>query len=227
MAQRVSPDRNGLINIGKIKENLVTEVELPAPGLGGGTYAVMFKRPKEEQPYPVAARLDGSSLIWTVHAADTAASGTGRLECRWYGENGEVAKGQTYMVRITAGLPDQTVPPDGWEGYIGQVSRDAQAAKNAASVAEKAAELVKDTNIRVEDAEEAAQKAMSNADAAAESAAIAERYSNLAQQSAAEKGWMYVDGEADGHLYLYTSDNLDMPELKDENGRLIAIYGET
>lgn len=137
MAYRVVPDRQGVINIGKIKENLVTEVELPAPGFGGGSYAVLLRRPKEEQPYPVAARHEGGTLIWTVQTADTAIAGTGKLECRWYGDNGEVAKSQTYMVRITDGLPDPTEAPEAWEGFMGQVARDAQAAKDAADDAAK------------------------------------------------------------------------------------------
>lgn len=135
MAYRVVPDRQGVINIGKIKENLVTEVELPAPGFGGGSYAVLLRRPKEEQPYPVAARHEGSTLVWTVQTADTAIAGTGKLECRWYGDNGEVAKSQTYMVRITDGLPDPTEAPEAWEGFMGQVARNAQAAQTAAGEA--------------------------------------------------------------------------------------------
>lgn len=135
MAYRVVPDRQGVINIGKIKENLVTEVELPAPGFEGGSYAVLLRRPKEEQPYPVAARHEGSTLVWTVQTADTAIAGTGKLECRWYGDNGEVAKSQTYMVRITDGLPDPTEAPEAWEGFMGQVARNAQAAQTAAEEA--------------------------------------------------------------------------------------------
>ena len=135
MAYKVVPDRQGIIQIGKIKENLVTEVELPAPGFGGGSYAVLLRRPKEEQPYPVAARHEGGSLLWTVQTADTAIAGTGKLECRWYGDNGEVAKSQTYMVRITDGLPDPTEAPEAWEGFMGQVARDAQAAQTAAGEA--------------------------------------------------------------------------------------------
>ena len=135
MAYKVVPDRQGIIQIGKIKENLVTEVELPAPGFGGGSYAVLLRRPKEEQPYPVAARHEGSTLVWTVQTADTAIAGTGKLECRWYGDNGEVAKSQTYMVRITDGLPDPTEAPEAWEGFMGQVARDAQAAQTAAGEA--------------------------------------------------------------------------------------------
>lgn len=133
-------DRQGIIQIGKIKENLVTEVELPAPGFAGGSYAVLLRRPKEEQPYPVSARHEGRSLVWTVQTADTAIAGTGKLECRWYGDNGEVAKSQTYMVRIADGLPDPTEAPEAWEGYIGQVARNAQTAQIAVGEAKASAD---------------------------------------------------------------------------------------
>lgn len=151
MAYRVVPDRQGVINIGKIKENLVTEVELPAPGFGGGSYAVLLRRPKEEQPYPVSARHEGSSLVWTVQTADTAIAGTGKLECRWYGDNGEVAKSQTYMVRITDGLPDPTEAPEAWEGYIGQVAQNAKRAETAADSAAGSAQAAADTLAQVKD----------------------------------------------------------------------------
>lgn len=140
MAYRVVPDRQGLISIGKLKENLVTEVELPAPGFEGGSYAVLLQRPREKQPYPVTARTEGNALIWTVQTADTAIPGTGKLECRWYGDNGEVAKSQIYMVRITDGLPDPTEAPEAWEGFMGQVARNAQAAQIAASEAKASAD---------------------------------------------------------------------------------------
>lgn len=135
MAYRVVPDRQGIIQIGKIKENLVTEVDLPAPGFEGGSYAVLLRRPKEDTAYPVSSRHEGNALIWTVQTADTAIPGTGKLECRWYGDNGEVAKSQTYMVRITDGLPDPTEAPEAWEGFMGQVARNAQAAQTAAGEA--------------------------------------------------------------------------------------------
>lgn len=144
MANRVVPDRYGVINIGKLKENLVTEVHLPAPGFAGGSYAVLLRRPKEEQPYPVSARHNGSSLVWTVQTADTAIAGMGKLECRWYGDNGEVAKSETYMVRIKDGLPDPTEAPEAWAGFLQQVSRDAGRAESAADNAAKSLKKLED-----------------------------------------------------------------------------------
>lgn len=142
MAYRVVPDRQGLINIGKLKENLVTEVELPAPGFAGGSYVVLLRRPKEDTAYPVSSRHEGNALIWTVQTADTAIPGTGKLECRWYGDNGEVAKSQTYMVRITDGLPDPTKAPEAWEGFMGQVAKNAQRAETQAAVVDTTAMAV-------------------------------------------------------------------------------------
>lgn len=143
-ANRVVPDRYGVINIGKLKENLVTEVNLPAPGFAGGSYAVLLKRPKEEQPYPVSARHDGSNLVWTVQTADTAIAGMGKLECRWYGDNGEVAKSETYMVRIKDGLSDPTEAPEAWAGFMQQVSQDAGRAESAADNAAKTLKKLED-----------------------------------------------------------------------------------
>ena len=144
MTNRVVPDRQGVINIGKLKENLVTEVALPVPGFEGGSYAVLLRRPKEELPYPVSARHEGNSLVWTVQTADTAIAGMGKLECRWYGDNGEVAKSQTYAVRITDGLPDPTEAPEAWAGFMQQVSQDAGRAASAADNAAKALKKLED-----------------------------------------------------------------------------------
>lgn len=149
MANRVVSYRQGLISIGRLKENLVTEVELPAPGFGGGSYAVLLQRPGEKQPYPVTARAEGNALIWTVQTADTAIAGTGKLECRWYGDNGEVAKSQTYIVRITDGLPDPTEAPQEWAGYIGQVAENAKRAETAAENAAGSAQAAADTLAQV------------------------------------------------------------------------------
>lgn len=191
MAYKVVPDRQGIIQIGKIKENLVTEVELPAPGFGGGSYAVLLRRPKEEQPYPVAARHEGSTLIWTVQTADTAIAGTGKLECRWYGDNGEVAKSQTYMVRITDGLPDPTEAPEAWEGFMGQVARDAQAAQTAAGEAKANADgaaasagIAQDAAAEAKKLAEAAGEAANAAAAAASAASSAQAGAESAQRNA-------------------------------------------
>ena len=229
MANRVVPDRYGVINIGKLKENLVTEVSLPAPGFAGGSYAVLLKRPKEEQPYPVSVRHDGSNLVWTVQTADTAIAGMGKLECRWYGDNGEVAKSETYMVRIKDGLPDPKEAPEAWAGFLQQVNRDAGRAESAAARAEALesgyTEALEKARAAAEDAWHGKVSAEASAQEAKADAQRAETAADRAEQGLENKGWMFVEGESDGHLYLYTN-NLDSTTLEDDNGRLILVYGD-
>lgn len=188
MAYKVVPDRQGIIQIGKIKENLVTEVELPAPGFGGGSYAVLLRRPKEDTAYPVSSRHEGNALIWTVQTADTAIPGTGKLECRWYGAKGEVAKSQTYMVRITDGLPDPTEAPEAWEGFMGQVARNAQAAQTAAGEAKTNADGAAASAGIAQDAAAEAGKQAGAAGDAANAAASAASAASSAQAGAETAG---------------------------------------
>lgn len=140
--KQVVPDRRGLVEIGKIKENLVTEVAFDCADLGDGSgaYAVVFQRPKDAAPYPVAFRAEWPSIVWVVKAADTAKPGTGKVEIRWYGDGDQVGKSKTYMVRVTDGLPDPTEAPEAWEGFMGQVARNAQAAQTAAGEAKASAD---------------------------------------------------------------------------------------
>lgn len=151
--KQVVPDRRGLVEIGKIKENLVTEVAFDCADLGDGSgaYAVVFQRPKDAAPYPVAFRAEWPSIVWVVQAADTAKAGTGKVEIRWFGDRKEVGKSKTYMVRINDGLPDPTEAPQEWEGYIGQVAQNAQRAETAADSAAGSAQAAADTLAQVKE----------------------------------------------------------------------------
>lgn len=151
--KQVVPDRRGLVEIGKIKENLVTEVAFDCADLGDGSgaYAVVFQRPKDAAPYPVAFRAEWPNIIWVVQAADTAKPGTGKVEVRWFGNGDQVGKSKTYMVRINDGLPDPTEAPQEWAGYIGQVAQNAKRAETAADSAAGSAQAAADTLAQVKD----------------------------------------------------------------------------
>lgn len=151
--KQVVPDRRGLVEIGKIKENLVTEVAFDCADLGDGSgaYAVVFQRPKDAAPYPVAFRAEWPNIIWIVQAADTAKPGTGKVEVRWFGDGAEVGKSKTYMVRVNDGLPDPTEAPQEWAGYIGQVAQNAAKAETAAGNAAGFAQAAADTLAQVKD----------------------------------------------------------------------------
>ena len=174
--KQVVPDRRGLVEIGKIKENLVTEVAFDCADLGDGSgaYAVVFQRPKDAAPYPVAFRAEWPSIVWVVQAADTAKAGTGKVEIRWYGDGDQVGKSKTYMVRITDGLPDPTEAPEAWEGFMGQVAQNAQAAQTAAGEAKANADgAAASAGVAQDSAAEAGKQAGAAGDAANAAAAAA------------------------------------------------------
>ena len=184
--KQVVPDRRGLVEIGKIKENLVTEVAFDCADLGDGSgaYAVVFQRPKDAAPYPVAFRAEWPSIVWVVQAADTAKPGTGKVEIRWYGDGDQVGKSKTYMVRITDGLPDPTEAPEAWEGFMGQVARNAQAAQTAAGEAKVSADGAAASAGIAQDAAAEAGKLAGAAGGAANAAAAAASAASGAQAGA-------------------------------------------
>ena len=237
MTNTIRVNMAGFVAIGRYLEHLVTAVEFPADRLGDGTgaYTILFQRPGENTPYPVECRNEWPILTWIVHAADTAIPGTGKVEIRWDGPNGEVGKSQIYAVQVNPSLPDPGEAPEAWTGYISQVAGFAEAARDEAKKAQASADAAAETLGQVvqtrddsrnaaTEAARSASSAAGSAQSAAENAAAAERSAELAEQAAAEKGWMCVDAEADGHLYLYTSGNVEEPRLENVDGRLFAIY---
>lgn len=110
-------------------------------------------------------------------------------------------------------MPDS---PETVEQIVAQVKTDADRADAAAGRAEDAAGR----------AGNSAAEAAKSEKAAAQSEASAARSAELAQQAAAEKGWMYLDDQNDsGHLWLTVSDNMTDVTLRDNGaGRLEAVY---
>lgn len=171
---QVTPNRQNYVEIGKIYENLVTEVVFSVPDLGDGTgsYTVVFQRPKEAAPYPVAARVEFPNVIWEVGAADTAKSGTGKAEVRWYGDGGEVGKSKTFVVRVNAGLADPTDAPEPWEGYVGRVARNAETAETAAADAATSAQSAGADAVKAEAALKALEDGIASGDFRGEDGAV-------------------------------------------------------
>lgn len=226
--KQVVPDRRGLVEIGKIKENLVTEVAFDCADLGDGSgaYAVVFQRPKGSATYPVAFRAEWPTIVWIVHDADTAKPGTGKLEIRWFGNRKEVGKSKTYMVRINDGLPDPTEAPQEWEGYIGQVAKNAQRAETAASKAETAAKTTADDADAAKTAragaEQAASIAVDAVGAAAASAGAAQAAQTAAAQSQTAAGSSAAaaasSAQAAADTLAQVKDDLAAGKLKGEKG---------
>lgn len=191
---RVVPDKSGAVTIGRYKEQLVREVAFPLPELGeGGHYLAKLQRPHDEDPYPLASRVEGRELIWLVSLEDTSDPGEGLVEIRWDGPNGETWKSPQYAVRIAKGLADPKEAPEAWAGFLQQVNRDAGRAESAADRAEALekgyAEALEKARAAAEDAWQgkvSAETSAQRAETAASTATQAAQAAQTAQGAAGE-----------------------------------------
>lgn len=77
----------------------------------GGRPALLVKRPKDAEAYPVTLEVDGSTAYWTVSDTDTETAGFGQAELQWY--LGEVlAKSDKFDFTVIQALTAGSEPPD-------------------------------------------------------------------------------------------------------------------
>lgn len=130
--------------LGRQGENLARKVAFDLSDwvseYGDGTAELIYQRPDDSAPYPVAAVRDGDTLVWTLTATDTdCQTNYGRCELRYYvGET--LAKSKTWRTWVEPALPtpSETAPPEPEQGWVEQVVAAGVEAKQAAERAENA-----------------------------------------------------------------------------------------
>ena len=95
------------LTLGRQGENLARQVVFDLSAweaeYGPGTVELIHQRPGDTSPYPVAAVREGSTLVWTLTATDTAVASSygsdGHCELRYY--VGEVlVKSRTWLTKV-------------------------------------------------------------------------------------------------------------------------------
>ena len=131
--------------LGRQGENLARKVAFDLSDwvseYGAGTAELIYQRPGDSAPYPVAAVRDGDTLVWTLTATDTdCQTNYGRCELRYYvGET--LAKSKTWRTWVEPAMstPSETAPPEPEQGWVEQVLKAAVDVENSADRAERAA----------------------------------------------------------------------------------------
>lgn len=127
--------------LGRRGENLARKVVFDIRDLeslyGTGDVEVIYQRPGDAQPYPVAVHRDGTLVTWDVTATDTEMSdGSGKCELRYYvGET--LAKSKIWRTWVEPALPtpSETAPPEPEQGWVDQIIAVGAAAKASADAA--------------------------------------------------------------------------------------------
>lgn len=98
-----------------------------------------------------------------------------------------------------------------------QFNKNVELVQNNATQVEEKTRIVQALSINVE----------KNTEIASNSAQEAKLSAQLAEQTAATLGWLYVEGREDGNLYLIKSENApsDFRLIDNGKGVLMAIYG--
>lgn len=184
----------GMIYIGKVGENLVTEYVFPDYESFPATLS--YQRQGDEAPYPVELTQAAGGWLWTVTATDLAVPGWGKAEVV-YTEGDKIKKSDTYTVVATESLSPAGEVPDAWKSYYDDIIAAGSAA--------------------VGNAESAAESATS----AAESASKAADYADKAEQAAADAGFMEFEINGAGHLIYTRTDSVDSIDFRLSDGHLL------
>lgn len=135
------------ISLGRQGEHLARGIVFDLSGwiadYGDGTAELIYQRPGDARPYPVAAARNGSLLVWSVTSLDTAAAtffgSCGHCELRWY-VGSTLVKSRTWRtwVEPAMDIPAEAAPPAPEQGWLEQVLSASAAAEAAAVRAETA-----------------------------------------------------------------------------------------
>ena len=204
---------------------------------GAGSAELIYRRPGDENAYPVATECVEKTVLWAVTATDTARAGLfGQAELRYYVGETLVKSAASYVTVLDAmGVPVEPPgePAEAWldevlaSGVLAKEHRNAaeiaagQAAASAKTAGEAsvAAELSK---AQAAESEVAAAQSEKNAKASEETALNAARDAENTVNNAA---WVAAEVDENGHLIVSQSDNFNGAAFTiNHNGHLEVAY---
>lgn len=101
-----------------------------------GRAELIFQRPGDSAPYPVAIAREGSSAVWTITATDTEKAGSGRAELRYY-MGDTLAKSAASSITVSDAMEEPgKIPDPPGQSWLDQALDAARRAEHAADRAE-------------------------------------------------------------------------------------------
>lgn len=215
--------------LGRVGENRATRILINLKSIlsqyPDAIASITVKQPDRAE-YPAVVTQANGMLTWLITNADIGGKpGTGAAQITVRSADGTVVKTAIATTRVAESLGSPQSPaPDPVQAWVdsaaAQLDKVIQAGADAANAA-KNAEAATESCI-------AATKESVEATSDATAAAIeAKKAAELAGQLANKNGYFYVEGRADGKLYLITSDAAPPDFTLKDNGEgvLIAVYG--
>lgn len=215
--------------LGRVGENRATQVTIDMSNViqryPDAIGSITVKQPNGKEYPAVVTQTDGM-LTWVITSADIGEKpGTGAAQITVRSADGTIVKTAIATMRVSESLGSpQTPAPEPVQAWVdsaaAQLGKVIQAGTDAANAA-KNAETATESCIT------ATNKSVEATSDATEAAIEAKKAAELAGQLANKHGYFYVEGRADGKLYLITSDAAPPDFTLKDNGKgvLIAVYG--
>lgn len=215
--------------LGRVGENRATQVTIDMSNViqryPDAIGSITVKQPNGKEYPAVVTQTDGM-LTWVITSADIGEKpGTGAAQITVRSADGTIVKTAIATTRVSESLGSpQTPAPEPVQAWVdsaaAQLGKVIQAGTDAANAA-KNAETATESCIT------ATNKSVEATSDATEAAIEAKKAAELAGQLANKHGYFYVEGRADGKLYLITSDAAPPDFTLKDNGKgvLIAVYG--
>lgn len=215
--------------LGRVGENRATRVTIDMSSViqhyPDAIGSITVKQPNGTE-YPAVVTQANGMLTWLITSADIGDKpGTGAAQITVRSADGAIIKTAIAATRVAESLGSpQTPAPEPVQAWVdsaaAQLGKVIQAGTNAANAA-KSAEIATESCIT------ATNKSVEATSEATAAAIEAKKAAELAGQLANKNGYFYVEGRADGKLYLITSDAAPPDFILRDNGEgvLIAVYG--
>lgn len=136
----VSKELKDVMQIGRVGENIVTEIQfdfskwVEAYGAGGDFY-LTARQPQSDVSYPIVVTVDENIATWTITNSDLLITGFGKVEA-WY-RIGDAVKASaifdTWIGESLDGSGEVPSPYESWLQEVEQLKEDAEAARDEAA----------------------------------------------------------------------------------------------
>ena len=135
-----------ILVLGRRGENLARQVTFDVQEweslYGSGSVELIYQRPGDELPYPIAIEREGTLVKWTITATDTdIPGGYGKCEL-WYYVGKTLAKSRIWRTWVESAMdrPPEETPPEPEQGWVNQVLQASVEAKMSAESAKEDAD---------------------------------------------------------------------------------------
>ena len=221
-----------VIPIGRVNEHRVTQIDFDVTGwirmfgLGGAVLTV--QRHGDTAPYLVPMTIVNGIASWVVSETDLAKRGIGTIQVT-YTSNNRVKKSVLYNIHVERSMGENTTAPDAYESWLAALETMTAETSANATRAEAASTAAQESALSAGQSAESAIGSASSASASAtsaqESAEWSQHYAELAEQSAANAGYVMFDvHDDDGQLYVVKTDSLNTLNFRvDENTGSLGV----